>query len=618
MNKLLPTVTAIGLILITSSFADTVVVIPNTPNEGDFTTVTTVTTGNPVTTNNLISQDFADGTWNGTMYPDNSDLNHSTWLTGKDGKYAETTLNSEDYVSVEELKLGFTSNFTANIRWWNQVESTVTMTQSISNGIDTTTQSTTFEDTTNSSYQVNPYGNTLIVNPDPNMTHGTATYRFDFDIINDNQAGYNGGHAGVDVRDPSARIDYTALSSTTVSEITYCWQQTPPTCPGQEEIEAVEEIINDLDTIIADFVLPEEIIEYDPIPLDIEYSFNDVFDDEIEIEEYQPVMLTDEFFFEDEYFEPDYYEDVVMEDFIPEDIVVVETLDWNDSNVVFDELPSLEMFEELPPLEEVYMEEIVIEEMFAEEFTEEMQEEFIEEVFEEFVMETEPEPIPEPEPEPVEEIQEVAMVQEEPEPIDEQPVMEEVQEEPVEQEIVNEQIEEQPSSEEVVADEPEPTTEVAEQEEIVEEPIETEPTTVAETTEPESAEPVEVDLDIKVAAIEKAIQGKIANEMQRVSLTLDVINEFVSREMTSEQADISSYFNTNAALFDTRQLPSGDPSFFMQVSLASYDKNIYASQPSIAGTDPVVQHQIKMIEHKKKTSDAYRNLMELLNARNVK
>ena len=620
MNKLLPTVTAIGLILITSSFADTVVVIPNTPNEGDFTTVTTVTTGNPVTTNNLISQDFADGTWNGTMYPDNSDLNHSTWLTGKDGKYAETTLNSEDYVSVEELKLGFTSNFTANIRWWNQVESTVTMTQSISNGIDTTTQSTTFEDTTNSSYQVNPYGNTLIVNPDPNMTHGTATYRFDFDIINDNQAGYNGGHAGVDVRDPSARIDYTALSSTTVSEITYCWQQTPPTCPGQEEIEAVEEIINDLDTIIADFVLPEEIIEYDPIPLDIEYSFNDMFEDEIEIEEYEPVVLMDEFFFEDDYFEPDYYEDVVMEDFIPEDIVMVETLDWNDSNVVFDELPSLEMFEELPPLEEVYMEEIVIEEMFAEEFTEEMQEEFIEEVFEEFVMETEPEPMPDPEPEPMEEIQEVAMVQEEPEVIEEQPAMEEIQEEPepVQEEIVDEQIEEQPSSEEVVADEPEPTTEVAEQEEIVEEPIETEPTTVAETTEPESAEPVEVDLDIKVAAIEKAIQGKIANEMQRVSLTLDVINEFVSREMTAEQADISSYFNTNAALFDTRQLPSGDPSFFMQVSLASYDKNIYASQPSIAGTDPVVQHQIKMIEHKKKTSDAYRNLMELLNARNVK
>ena len=59
--------------------------------------------------------------------------------------------------------------------------------------------------------------------------------------------------------------------------------------------------------------------------------------------------------------------------------------------------------------------------------------------------------------------------------------------------------------------------------------------------------------------------------MQRVSVTLDVINEIVSREMTSTQADISSYFDTNAALFDTRQIPGGDPSaFFLQASLASF------------------------------------------------
>ena len=111
--------------------------------------------------------------------------------------------------------------------------------------------------------------------------------------------------------------------------------------------------------------------------------------------------------------------------------------------------------------------------------------------------------------------------------------------------------------------------------------------------------------------------GPLANEMQRVSMTLDVVNEIVSREMTDKQADISSYFNTNAALFDTRQLPGGDPAFFLQASLASYGKTIYDAQPSIAGTDPVVKHQIKMQEYKKTTSDAYRNLMELLNARNV-
>ena len=270
----------------------------------------------------------------------------------------------------------------------------------------------------------------------------------------------------------------------------------------------------------------------------------------------------DEFFFE-----PEYFEEVVMEEFIPIDVVVVEDVEF------FEELPSLEMFEELPPMEEVYMEEIVMEEMFTEEFTEEMQEEFIEEVFEEVVMETEPEPI---------------------------------EEEPIQEEIINEEIAEQPSSEEVVTDEPAPTAEIAKQEEAIEEPTQEQPSS-----------DVEVDLDIKVAAIEKAIQSKIKNEMQRVSVTLDVINEVVSREMTSTQADISSYFDTNAALFDTRQLPGGDPAFFMQASLETYNKSIYSTQPSIAGTDPVVQHQIKMQEYKKNTSDAYLNLMRLLNARNV-
>ena len=280
MLKLLLTVTVILLYSAKSNFAQTVV-IPDTPNVGDTTTITTVTTGNPVTTNNLISQDWVDGSWVGTMFPDSSDINENTWLTGKDGKYAETTLNSEDYVTIEELRQGFTSNFGAQIRWWNNVESTVTMTQSISNGIDTTTQSTTFEDTTNSSYQVNPYGNTLIMNPDADMTHGTATYRFDFNIQGNKN--YNGGHAGVDVRDPTAVIDYTALSSTTVTTVEYCWQKNPPTCPGQDEIDAVEDIINEIDTIIVDFEVPEEI--FLPEYIEIDYEFNDIFEDDIVIEE---------------------------------------------------------------------------------------------------------------------------------------------------------------------------------------------------------------------------------------------------------------------------------------------------------------------------------------------
>ena len=542
MRRKLISLTA-AAILSSSAAISTEVILEDTPNVGDTTTITTITSGNPASTGNLVSQDFDDGSWVGTMFPDSSDINESTWLTGKHGKYAETTIDSDDHLSLEELQLGFTSNFGAQIRWWNPVESTVTLTQTATNGVDTTTQSTTFHDTTNHNYQTNPYSNQLTLAPDPQNQHGTLTVRFSFDIQGNKN--YNGGHAGVDVRDPVVTVDYNTLSSTTSTSIVYCWQKNPPTCPGQDEIEDVQEQLEQFE--LMEFTIPEDIF-LEPPP-DIEYTFNPVFE-EIEVVEEFDIMPMDEFFFE-----PEYIEEVFVEEFIPVDVVMVD------------------MLEELPPMEEVYMEDIIMEEMFAEEFTEEMQEEFIEEVFEEVVMETEPESI---------------------------------EEEPIQEEIINEEIAEQPSSEEVVTDEPAPTAEIAKQEEAIQEPAQEQPSS-----------DVEVDLDIKVAAIEKAIQSKIKNEMQRVSVTLDVINEVVSREMTSTQADISSYFDTNAALFDTRQLPSGDPAFFLQASLASYDKTIYATQASIAGTDPVVQHQIKMQEHKKKTSDAYRNLMELLNARNV-
>tara|TARA_R100000988_G_scaffold89282_1_gene52668 strand:- start:6 stop:1730 length:1725 start_codon:yes stop_codon:yes gene_type:complete len=572
----------VSLLTSSTTIAD-VVVIPDTPNVGDTTTITTVTTGNLVTTNNLISQDFNDGSWVGTMFPDNSDINESTWLTGKHNTYAETTINSEDYVSIQEMQQGFTSNFDAQVRWWNPTESEFTMTQTISNGIDTTTQSTTFQDTTNHNYQLNPYGNTLIVAPDPNMTHGTLTLRFDFNILGNKN--YNGGHAGVDVTDPTLIIDYTALSSTQSTTVEYCWQKNPPTCPGQDEIAEVENIIDNFQDTLDDFIIEDlYVYEEDPfIPevLTIEYSFNpEVFKDE-EFEIQDDYLAFDDFFFEEQFIEPDYYEEVVLEEFIPEDIVMVETLDWNDSNV--------EIFDEMPVIEEVY--EAIPEEMFVEEFTEEMQDEFIEEVeeiYEEVVME---------EAQPVEE---VAMAKE-PEVIEEMP----------------NEIEEQPSSEDIVADEPEPTTETVQQEETIEEPVETEPTIVAEKPESKTEADVEVNIDVKVAAIEKAIQGKIKNEMQRVSVTLNVINELVSKEMTASQPDMTSYFNINAALFDTRQLPSGNQDFFIQTDLQGYDKTIYLAQANIAGTDPVVQYQIKVNEAKTKTDNALRKLKELLNARNI-
>ena len=539
----------------------TEVILEDTPNVGDTTTITTITTGNPVTTGNLISQQFNDGSWVGTMFPDSSDINESTWLTGKHGKYAETTINSEDHLTLPELQAGFTSTFGAQIRWWNPVESTVTLTQTATNGIDTTTQSTTFVDTTNHNYQVNPYSNQLTLSPDSQNQHGTLTLRFSFDIQGNKN--YNGGHAGVDVRDPYVNVEYNTLSTTQSTSVVYCWQKNPPTCPGQDEIEDVQEQLEQFDLL--EFTIPDDI--FTEPPPEIEYTFVPIFEEEvIEIEEFYEMPM-DNFFFE-----PEYYEEVVMEEFIPVDITMAEDIEF------FDELPPVEMFEEMPMIEEVY--EAVPDTLFAEEFTEDMQEEFIEEVEEYF--------------------EEVAMVEEE----------------PIE-EIPNE-IEEQPSSEEIVADEPAPTEEIAQQEETIEEPAEVAVIEGKPTEEPDTSEQdVEVNLDIKVAKIEQAIQSKIKDVSQQIDATLTVVNELVSREMISQQPNMSSYFNANTALFDTRQLPSGNLDFFLQTSLDDYSKPIYVAQANIAGTDPVVQHQIKLNEAKTKTDKAYRKLKELLNARNV-
>jgi len=237
-------ITLVVLLNLETSNAETIC-IQDIPNPGDSTCTTTYSTGTAATTNNIISQTFNDGSWNGTMFPDSSDLNEANILTGKHGKYAETTVSSNDLLTEAEIQQGFTSNFNAEIRWWNSEESTVTMYQYATNGNDTINQTIILEDTTNHNYQYNNYGNTLIVGSNAENTHGTLTAGFSFDI--QGNVNYNGGHAGVDVTDPTLTIDYTALTTATSTAIEYCWQKNPPTCPGQDEIEEVTTIIEDFE-----------------------------------------------------------------------------------------------------------------------------------------------------------------------------------------------------------------------------------------------------------------------------------------------------------------------------------------------------------------------------------
>ena len=548
----------IGIVILVLSVASSkaeTICIQDIPNPGDSTCTSTYSTGTAATTNNIISQTFNDGSWNGTMFPDSSDLNEANVLTGKHGKFAETTVSSNGILTETEIQQGFTSNFNAEIRWWNKEESTVTMYQHATNGTDTISQSITLTDTTNHNYQYNDYGNTLIVGPNADNTHGTLTAGFSFDI--QGNINYNGGHAGVDVTDPTLTIDYTALTSATSTTIEYCWQKNPPTCPGQDEIEEVTNIIEDF-----------------------EDSFKIIFED------IETIAI-------------DVPDDLIMPDF-----------QWEAEEIIVDEptleleLFSVETVDMMPDMDTVEIMSIPIDmpmpepELVNEQLnTEEMIDAYDPEPTMEVTIQDETtttEPVAESievvaEPEAMAMAEETMSVSEEPTV----PVSETIEEEIVQEESIEE--------EEIIEEE---TIIESQSEEEAAEPVEEDIAVAAVEEEPETIE-AEVTEDqpevtIDVAKIEKFIDGKVKSQVEKVEATLVVVNELVSRAMIANQADLSSYATMNAALFDNRELPDGNPDFFNQVVLAGYDKTIYNNQVSLGANDPITNHNIEL----KKASDA--------------
>ena len=347
------------------------------------------------------------------------------------------------------------------------------------------------------------------------------------------------GHRAADIKNPELSLTYGTTTNSSSTAIEYCWQKTPSTCPAavEEVAETIEVFENDLINIIEFIETPE--IELVAVP------------------------------------------DIV---FIPEVIKVTEpTVEIYEPEPMAIEPVPIEIKTE--PIEIVA--DVPIETAPTETFN---QEEFVDAYNTETIMEEPAEPAAEPEavvmdeepgPEPEEE---VAMVEPKPEPDNGEVVGEEtmpvqeaeavpVQEEEVQEETIKE--------EEAVVE--------AEPQEEVEEPVE-------ENTEPERQE-----ITIDVAAVEQSIANKIKDETLRVSVTLEVVNELLSREMTKGGANLASYGTINQALFDNRQLPSGNLDFFNQgINLVGYDRTIYNNQVSLGANDPITNHNIEL----KKASDA--------------
>ena len=142
------------------------------------------------------------------------------------------------------------------------------------------------------------------------------------------------------------------------------------------------------------------------------------------------------------------------------------------------------------------------------------------------------------------------------------------------------------SEESVVEDEPTENS-TAKMEEVKEEPeVES---SVAEE------EPIVAEVETKEFSIDVAdVEAKVAETVASVSKQLQIVSVVAARALTKNQADLSSYTNQNANLFDTRQLYQGN-NYTDTRTLDEYAVDVYTEQNAkllaMSGNDPVLKYQ---------------------------
>src|SRR6056300_2004969 len=255
------TVLILTILVTRSSNAETTC----TENElGDQTCVTTTTTNVPgVTTDNLVSQEFLDGSW---TYNNNS--NHGTGtIAGVDGQYIETTvsLNNDANLSKEEINSGFSSTFGSDIWFWtSNTNQNVILKQTLTddNGNIITQQRTI---NYNSNY-FQTHTDTIIVN---------SNNQQDYDItarIEVNVPGVT-GHGGADIKSPTLNVTTNGSTETTTTEtFTPCSELGTCTYDNEAVEDAVDlrtedgkPIFDDVDDKVGDAVKDFEEVKFTPI-----------------------------------------------------------------------------------------------------------------------------------------------------------------------------------------------------------------------------------------------------------------------------------------------------------------------------------------------------------------
>jgi hypothetical protein len=249
---------------------------------GDRTCITTTTTTVPgVTTDNLLSPNFQDGSWN---YSSNMTFHGSNTLATTHNSSADSTvsLSTDGGLTKPQINSGFTSTFGLDIWFWSGSPSNVTMKQTLTDDNGNVITQQRVISGTNNTLGTN-YTDTITVN-----ANTKSDYSIKAELSNTTPA-YTTGHYGPDINDPSLVVTTNSTTSTSTSEtFLYCYERVPNACTYDDTaLKEIEELKTDDGKSYGQYV-EDAIKDFEVVSIETSIVVEDDFGkiEEIKIEDY--------------------------------------------------------------------------------------------------------------------------------------------------------------------------------------------------------------------------------------------------------------------------------------------------------------------------------------------
>lgn len=276
---------------------------------------------NAAETGNLLSDNFADGSWSGT----NLQSRHGDYtIAGVDGQYVESQITLSEHLLTPEINSGFTATLDGEVWIWNDYSQSVTSTLKIvSDDEEVTEQNITLSGTC-STWNGCSYGsmgtNTIVIGDNDDLDY-TITSTFSFSAPNTT------GHYAADLKNPSLNITYEEyvvnFDTSTLSDIDIDLGFETFVMDEQFDFTLSEPM--DVQATTVDYKIDEIFFYEEQSPLSSDVSYEEIptdpFDEPTEVFE-EEEFIEEEFFEEEIFLEEEQDIEIIEEK--PQDIVVAE------------------------------------------------------------------------------------------------------------------------------------------------------------------------------------------------------------------------------------------------------------------------------------------------------